>query len=157
MGLLECTSGASLWRGYDYYKNKRVENLEKIDDSTFLADVKGNGENIYRVTIDVSHPRKSKCNCPHADGRRIICKHMIAVYFAAFPKEAKRVYDEYVSYQEEEERREEILQDRVFECIKKMTKNELQQTLFYLLVDGSDWQYENFVKEHRLDDDLYDV
>ncbi|NMB97839.1 MAG: hypothetical protein GYA02_14710 [Clostridiaceae bacterium] len=39
--------------------------------------------------INIVHPRKSKCNCPHADGRRVICKHMIALYFTVFPKEAK--------------------------------------------------------------------
>ncbi len=27
--------------------------------------------------------RKSKCNCPHADGRRVICKHMIALLLQA--------------------------------------------------------------------------
>ena len=27
MGLLECASGASVWRGYDYYNEKKVKNL----------------------------------------------------------------------------------------------------------------------------------
>ena len=31
MGLLECASGASVWRGYDYYKEKKVFDIEEID------------------------------------------------------------------------------------------------------------------------------
>ena len=27
MGLLECASGASVWRGYDYCNEKKVKNL----------------------------------------------------------------------------------------------------------------------------------
>lgn len=28
MGLLELASGASAWRGYDYYKENKVQNLK---------------------------------------------------------------------------------------------------------------------------------
>lgn len=38
----------------------------------------------------MEHPRKSKCNCPHADGRRVICKHMIALLFTASPEAANK-------------------------------------------------------------------
>lgn len=44
--------------------------------------------NKYVVHIDKKHPRKSKCNCPFADGRRVVCKHMIALYFTAEPQAA---------------------------------------------------------------------
>mgnify|MGYP002644725577 CR=1 FL=1 len=46
------------------------------------------GNNKYVVHIDKMHPRKSKCNCPFADGRRVVCKHMIALYFTAEPQAA---------------------------------------------------------------------
>ena len=84
MGMIECTSGASLWRGYDYYKENKVKNLIETFPGIFTADVEGNSDKPYIVEIDVAHPRKSKCTCPHADGKRIVCKHMMAVYFAAF-------------------------------------------------------------------------
>lgn len=32
MGLIECASGASVWRGYAYYKDKKVIGLEEIED-----------------------------------------------------------------------------------------------------------------------------
>ncbi len=40
-GLIECTSSVSLWRGYDYYKARKVENLKKINDTQYTADVDG--------------------------------------------------------------------------------------------------------------------
>lgn len=152
MGLLECASGASVWRGYDYYKQNKVKNLVETAQGVFTADVEGSTYEPYIVEIDLSHPRKSKCNCPHADGKRIICKHMIATYFTAFPKEATRFYKEFLEAQEEAEQREEELYDRVCEYVWKMKKSELQQALLELLFDGPEWQYDKFVQEHDLED-----
>lgn len=39
MGLLECASGASVWRGYDYYNEKRVNIIEKLSDTVYRAKV----------------------------------------------------------------------------------------------------------------------
>ncbi len=91
MGLLNCASRYSVWHGYDYYKNKRVESLIKYSDCDFSGVVKGTKK--YEVKINAEHPRKSSCNCPRANGKRTICKHMIALYFAAFPEEAEKYYN----------------------------------------------------------------
>ena len=152
MGLLECASGASVWHGYDYYNEKKVKNLTETASGVFTADVIGTASEPYVVEIDVAHPRKSTCNCPHADGKRIVCKHMMAVYFAAFPKEAQRIYDEMIAYQEEEEKREEELTDRICQYVWKMKKSEAQQALLELLFDGPEWQFDRFVREHDLDE-----
>lgn len=32
MGIVSSASGASCWRGLDYYKNKKIKNLKKIND-----------------------------------------------------------------------------------------------------------------------------
>ena len=53
----------------------------------------------YYVIIDFLHPRKSSCTCPHATGRRIVCKHMVALYCTAFPEDAYR-------YEKNEQERE---------------------------------------------------
>ena len=37
--------------------------------------------------MDIKHPIKSKCNCPHANDRGIICKHIVSLYFTIFPEE----------------------------------------------------------------------
>ena len=155
MGMIECTSGASLWRGYDYYKENKVTDLIETSPGIFSANVEGNSDKPYVVEIDIAHPRKSKCNCPHADGKRIVCKHMMAVYFTAFPEEAQRIYNEAIAYQEEEEKREEELYEKVRQYVWKMKKSEAQQALLELLFDGSEWQFDRFVREHNLEDDYY--
>ena len=152
MGLLDCASSASVWRGYAYFKEKRIKNLTETDKSVFTAVVFGTASEQYVVEIDVAHPRKSTCNCPHAYGKRIICKHMVATYFAAYPAEAVRFYREYLKAQEEAERYEEELYDRVREYVGHMKKSELQQALLELLFDGPEWQYDRFVREHDLDE-----
>ena len=155
MGMIECTSGASLWRGYDYYKENKVKNLIETSPGIFSANVEGNSDKPYIVEIDVAHPRKSKCNCPHADGKRIVCKHMMAVYFTAFPEEAQRIYNEAIAYQEEEEKHAEELYEKVRQYVWKMKKSESQQALLELLFDGPEWQFDRFVREHNLEDDYY--
>ena len=79
MGLLECASGASVWRGYDYYIENKVLSFKKEENGYYTATVSGSSKSPYMVELHLDHPRKSKCNCPHANGKRIICKHMVAV------------------------------------------------------------------------------
>ncbi len=155
MGLLECASGASVWRGYDYYKEKKVVSIEEIGDNIYSATVAGSSSEPYSVELHIDHPRKSKCNCPHADGKRIVCKHIVATYFTVLPKEAERFYSEAMAYQEEEEKRQEELCDKVIEYVGKMKKTDLCQALLELLFDGPEWQYDRFIREHSLDDDWY--
>ena len=115
MGLLECASSASVWRGYDYYKEKKVVSLEVTGENIYSATVAGSSSEPYSVELNIDHPRKSKCNCPHADGKRIICKHIVATYFTVLPKEAERFYAEAMAYQEEEEKRQEEMSDKVID------------------------------------------
>ena len=153
MGLLECASGASLWRGYDYFREKKVINLKSMGERIYAATVSGSGAKPYSVELHVDHLRKSKCSCPHANGKQIICKHLVAVYFTVFPDEAKKFYDETVAYQEEEERKAEELYDKVSQYVMKMKKSEVQQALLEILFDGPEWQFDRFVDEHWLNDD----
>ncbi len=155
MGLLECASGASVWRGYDYYKEKKVVSLEVTGENIYSATVAGSSSEPYSVELHIDHPRKSKCNCPHADGKRIICKHIVATYFTVLPKEAEKFYAEAMAYQEEEEKHQEELSDKVIEYVGKMKKVDLCQSLLELLFDGPEWQYDRFIREHGLDDDWY--
>ena len=153
MGLLECASGASVWRGYDYYKEKKVVVLEEIEANIFSAKVSGNSSEPYSVELHIDHPRKSKCTCPHADGKRIICKHIVATYFTVLPDEAEKFYAEAIAYQEEEEKRQDERSDKVCHYVWHMKKSELQEALLQLLFDGPEWQYDRFVRENGLDDD----
>jgi len=85
MGLIEIASSNSVWRGMDYYENKKVISWNKSGDDIYDGIVSGSKGNSYAVHIDKAHPRRSVCNCPFADGRRVVCKHMIALYFTAEP------------------------------------------------------------------------
>lgn len=108
MGLLDIASGSSVWRGLDYYKENKVVNYQKINEFLYRGDVTGSNQQIYNVSIDVEHPKKSVCDCPHAKDKRIICKHKVALYFTAFPdavdnflKEVEKAQQEYEEYEEE--------------------------------------------------------
>jgi len=147
MGLIDLASGASAWRGYDYYQGKKVLHYKKINDHTYSGKVNGSGRD-YDVEINLDKPRTSKCNCPHADGKRIICKHMVALYFAVFPKEAERFYNEALQAEQEEEERQDKLQRLVVDYVSKMKKDELQEALLEVLLNGPEWQYEHFLRDN---------
>ncbi len=136
-------------------QRKKVVSLEVTGENIYSATVAGSSSEPYSVELHIDHPRKSNCNCPHADGKRIICKHIVATYFTVLPKEAERFYAEAMAYQEEEEKHQEELSDKVIEYVGKMKKADLCQSLLELLYDGPEWQYDRFIREHGLDDDWY--
>ena len=76
---------------------------------------------------------------------------MVALYFTVFPEEAKRIYKEAIAAQEEEEKRQEELENKLVTFVSKMKKAELQQALLELLYDGPEWQYERFLREHWIE------
>ena len=148
MGLIDLASYNSFWRGLDYYEDNKVIDHRQLNKNQYEGCVKGRGDNVYHVFLDIEHPRKSKCDCPHAKDRRVICKHIIALYFEIFPKEAleyrlemEKSYEEYESSQAELER-------KVFNYINSLTKEELKHVLWNLLQDSPDWVYERFINSH---------
>ena len=135
MGLIEMASGNSVWRGMDYYKNKKVIAWEKSGTDTYDGKVSGSGNNKYLVHIDKAHPRKSTCNCPFAEGRRVVCKHMIALYFTAEPKAAKDFLKKVEQWEAEEAEREKQHYDDLKKYVKGLSKTELQEQLLNALVE----------------------
>ena len=101
MGIIDLASHKSVWRGMEYYKQNKVLSCVENDDGTYEGDVKGSGNEIYHVHLDMSHPRKSKCNCPLADGKMIICKHIVAVSLCVDESEAERFRIEKTVYASE--------------------------------------------------------
>ena len=113
--------------------------------------MQGSGGAVYTTRINPAHPRKSKCSCPLADGKRIVCKHMLALYFTVFPDEVDEVYRQAQEAEEEAERYEEELAERVRLHVMHMKKQELQEALLELLDYGPDWVYNHFVWKHDLE------
>ena len=81
-----------LERGYDYYCDDAVENME-ISDDIIRADVIGSED--YEVEISLSNGEVTDmyCSCPYAlDGRN--CKHMVAVLYEWSENGAEEKKDE---------------------------------------------------------------
>ena len=72
----------------------RVSNKYELGANCYQGKVKGSGGAIYDVTIDTAHPRKSVCNCPFAEGRRVICKHMVALDLGIFPEREQQMIND---------------------------------------------------------------
>ena len=135
MGLIELASGNSVWRGMDYYNDKKVISWEKTGSEEYDGIVAGNSVAPYSVRIDKAHPRKSTCNCPFADGGKVICKHMIALLFTAEPKAAEDFLKEVERWEAEEEAREQQHYEDLKKYVRSLSKSELQEKLFDALVE----------------------
>ena len=138
MGLIEVASANSVWRGMDYYENKKVRSLEKSGEGTYEGIVSGSDENNYIVHIDKAHPKKSTCNCPFAKGRRVVCKHMIALLFTAEPKAAEDFLQQVKQWEKEEEEREQSHFKELRKYVNSLSKAELQEKLYDALVELED-------------------
>lgn len=138
MGLIEMASGNSVWRGMDYYERKMVCSWKKSGDEAYDGVVSGSEGNKYSVHIDKVHPRKSSCNCPFAEGRRVICKHMIALLFTAEPKAAKDFLRQVEEWEQEEKERERLHYKELREYVNSLSKKELQERLYDALVELED-------------------
>jgi len=138
MSLLSIASNASAWRGYEYYAGKRVLSWKQTGEHEFTGEVAGSGNEPYHVIIDTEHPKKSTCNCPHAEGKKIVCKHKIALFFSAFPKEADDYITEIEEYEREEEEWEQERYDQIAKYVKSLSKEELRIELINALVEAEE-------------------
>lgn len=147
MGLINIASGNSTWRGLDYYKENKVSYYKKISNSEYECIVNGSNNKKYNVFMDIEHPRKSKCDCPHAKDKRIICKHIVALYFTIFPSEVDKFLKEVENAEKEYEEYEKELEKKLVKYVNTMSKSELQQTVLELLYDGPEWMYDRFIRD----------
>jgi uncharacterized Zn finger protein len=148
MGIISCASGDSCWRGLDYYKLKKIKNIKKISDTEYSSIVSGTED--YSVYLNLEKVRKSTCNCPLANGKRIICKHIVATYFAVVPNSAKDFEEEQNKLQEEYEEYQDELYDKVISYINKMSKKDLIEELVHVFDYGPEWLYDDFVRRHYI-------
>lgn len=139
MGLLELASYNSFHSGIYYYQKGAVMSYEQIGDALYQGVVKGTKD--YTVVLNIDHPRKSTCNCPYADGKLIICKHKVALYFALFPEELKRIEKEQKEYEIELEkmvkRREKAFKSKkkeIKEYVQSLSIKELKRELLERMI-----------------------
>lgn len=96
MEIISSASSSSCWRGLDYYKNKKIKNIKKISDIEYTSVASGTED--YSVYLNLKNPRKSTCNCPLANGKRIICKHIVVTYFNVVPDSAEELRMNKIDY-----------------------------------------------------------
>lgn len=148
MSLLTASSTESRWRGYEYFKAQKVSHIQKIGNTHYSAFVSGSEDTPYSVTIDLDHVRQSTCTCPHAAGRRVICKHMIATFFTIFPEDAVEYYADVLQAEEGWENYQDELAQKLLKYVQSLKKKEAQTLLLELLETGPEWQWERFIREH---------
>lgn len=147
MSILTAASSKSAWRGYEYFMDDKVQFVKKLDETHFSGAVAGNVTEPYAITIDIEHPKRSTCDCPFANGLKV-CKHMVAVYFAAFPEEAikfKAAIDRAI---EEEEQYQEELPGRIEQYISKLNKSQLRDLALNLIYELPEYEFERFVRDN---------
>ena len=135
MGLIETASANSIWRGMDYYEARKVISWEKTGTFAYDGIVFGSEGNKYTVHIETNHPRRSTCNCPFADGRRVVCKHMIALYFTVKPEAADNFLKQVEKWEAEEQEREKQHYEDLRKYVNQLSKAELRERLYDALVE----------------------
>ena len=139
MKLLNLASNNSFWRGIDYHHENRIISWKELEDDYYQGKVKGSDGAVYDVTIDTAHPRKSVCNCPFAEGRRVICKHMVALDLGIFPEKEQQMMD-YIDeqnqmYEREYEQKMHEREKEIREYVMQLSKAELQEKLIQRMIN----------------------
>lgn len=66
-------------RGFDYYADGNIQNIEQLDKGEFAAAVSGSVEYNVFVKINGQKIEEWSCTCPYDWGD--VCKHTVAVFF----------------------------------------------------------------------------
>ena len=153
MKVVNLASEKSAWRGYEYYKDGKVISYERIADNMYQGKVRGSDDAVYSVTLNIVHPRSSSCDCPLANGKQIVCKHLVALYFAIYPQDAVEYKKQVDQAQAEYEAWLEGVPERVEKYVRKLSKAELQEQLLDILFNSEDWLLDRYIREHDIDED----
>jgi len=140
MGVIDIASSKSVWRGIEYYKQNKVISYTINEDGTCEGEVAGSGDENYHVHVDMKHPRKSTCDCPHAKGKQIICKHIVAVSLCMDESEADRFRSEKTIYTSEEDERRAKKYAKYMSFAKKMSKQELCEAYVDLMIELDEYR-----------------
>lgn len=73
---------------------------------------------------------------------------MVATYFTIFPEEAENYYAEVQKAEEEWERHQEELANKLAQYVHGLKKQEAQRLLLEVLESGPEWQWERFIREY---------
>ena len=139
MKLLNLASNNSFWSGIDYHHENRMVSWKEVDTNCYQGEVKGSDDATYNVIINTEHPRKSVCNCPFAEGRRVICKHMVALDLGIFPEKEQQMMD-YIEeknqlYEQEYKDKMQEREEEIVEYVMQLSKAELREKLIQRMIN----------------------
>ncbi len=146
MDILTAASQKSKLDGYNLYKNDCVKEVKEISKRVFEGRIIDDFGEIISVKLDLNKAGKFACSCKQASSKRIVCMHMVALYFKLFPAEAKRYYDGYLKpYDETYERA--LKKQKFKKYILKADRAELIDMLCELLDLSTDKTVDRFLAE----------
>lgn len=152
MRLIDLATGNTVWRGIDSYREHKVISWEKTGPYTYDGIVAGSENNRFNVHIDTKRPKRSTCNCKFAYGRKIICRHMLALYFTAEPAAAEKFIQEVGTWQNGYEDINAQRYDELQEYVMNLSVDELRDQLLEALVRlEADKDYEDDEWEENVD------
>lgn len=139
MKLLNLASNESFWRGIDYHHENRIIDWKALEKNCYRGKVRGSNGAVYNVMIDTKHPRRSTCDCPFADGRRVICKHMVALYLGIFPDKEQQMMDHIEEqnqmYEKEYEQEMKEREEEIRKYVMSLSKAELREKLMQRMIN----------------------
>lgn len=108
-------------RGFDYYENDSVDEVENLGNGEFQAIVQGSEEYEVFIKIENGKVTEHSCDCPYDWGD--ICKHEVAVLYYIRDSE---IYKEKID--------NEGLRSQIQVVIDELTEEEVKDyILFYAL------------------------
>jgi uncharacterized Zn finger protein len=108
-------------RGFDYYEQKNVEDVDVLGNGEFSAIVEGTDD--YEVFVKIENEKVTDYTCPYDYGD--VCKHIVAVLY--YIRDAEMHKEEYFS----------TIEDDLVEVMKTIPAKELYT---YII---------NYAKRHR--------
>lgn len=135
MSLIDLASRKSLARGLDYFETKQVLSFNESGKDVIEGRVKGKRDTPYWVQINPKHPRKSTCDCPFAAGRRVICKHMVALYFTALPQAYQDFMADCQHQEAEEEAQRQAKMEDLEDYVNSLSLDQLREELLLALLE----------------------
>ena len=148
MSLMSQSSQAIRIRGYECYKNNMVIQSDMIDNYNYKGKVKGSGDAVYDVAINLKKPRLSICTCPYAKDNQKICKHMIALLFS-IDMDAVEEFEEELHYIEEEELfRDDKKNKLVTRFINDISIGKLKQLVYDMLMSKEEWVIYQYIEDY---------
>lgn len=94
------------------------------------------------MIVDIKHPKRSTCTCPFAEGRSVVCKHMVALYCEAFPEkeiEILKLIDEENKFIKQEAEKQRAKQIRwIHQHVMSLSKAELREELLTRMLEDLD-------------------